>query len=128
MRRRRRRRCREKLNAATLRQDQRYLPRSMRRLTGLISVAAMLAAVVVFLSFRAERARGCSGRCSSSCGAAVGFSDHFGYQDVARITQSNEVVARVKVWHNDKPVQSGTLIFARSGPRSIRRSLVVTFG
>src|SRR6266576_2646382 len=38
-------------NPATLRQDQRYLSSSMRRLTGLISVIAVAMAIMVFLFF-----------------------------------------------------------------------------
>src|SRR5207248_3228312 len=41
----------DKLNEATLRQDQRYLPRSMRRLTALVSVVSLASAVVIFLFF-----------------------------------------------------------------------------
>src|SRR4051812_37148833 len=41
----------EKINPMTLRQDQRYLSRSMRRLTMLVSIVAVSTAVVVFLFF-----------------------------------------------------------------------------
>src|SRR4051812_16033293 len=41
----------DKLNPMTLRQDQRYLPRSMRRLTLIVSSSAIAMAVVVFLFF-----------------------------------------------------------------------------
>lgn len=105
----------EKLNAATLRQDQRYLPRSMRRLTGLISVASLLTAVAVFLTFPRGTGAGMFGQLQVKVAEPlVGFSDHFGFQDVARITQSNEIVARVKVWKNDKLVQTGSLVLRGS--------------
>ena len=96
----------EKLHAGTLRQDQRFLPRSMRRLTGLISVVSMATAVIVFLFFPRGAGYGMFGQLQFRPGDSVqAFSDTVQFQRVAKITQSNEVAAYVKVSKNGKPVE-----------------------
>src|SRR3954468_21919347 len=52
----------DKLNPMTLRQDQRYLPRSMRRLTALVSIVSVATAVVVFLFFPRNTGAGMLGQ------------------------------------------------------------------
>ena len=93
-------------NPNTLRQDQRYLSSSMRRLTGLISVCAVIMAVVVFLFFPRHTGSNILGPLQFKPSRALtGFSEQVGFQQVARITQNNELVAHVKVWHGDRLVQ-----------------------
>ncbi len=104
----------EKLNPATLRQDQRYMSRSMRRITLLVASVAIFFAVVVFLfcprptgeSFLGQRQLGAEP-------ALTGFSTEVSFQQVARITQSNEIVGYVQVWHNDRPVKGGQTLLLR---------------
>lgn len=101
-------------NPATLRQDQRYLTRSMRRLTGLVSGVAIASAVIVFLLFP----RGTGGNLIGSLRfkpsqTLTGFSDQVSFEQVARITQSNEEVARVTVEHNGQPVDGTEILMLR---------------
>lgn len=100
----------EKFNAATLRQDQRYLPRSMRRLTGLISAVSMVAAVLVFLLFPRGTGAGMLGQLQmKQVEPMTGFNDQVQFNEVAKITQNDTPVGTVTVWHNEKPVNSGSL-------------------
>ena len=95
-------------NPNTLRQDQRYLSSSMRRLTGLIAACAVAMAIAVFLFFPRNTGANILGPLQFKPSRALtGFSEQVGFQQVARITQNNELVAHVKVWHNEQPV-SGT--------------------
>jgi hypothetical protein len=101
-------------NAATLRQDQRYLARSMRRLTGLVSTVAVASAVAVFLFFP----RGTGGNLIGPlrfkpAQTLTGFSDQVSFEQVARITQSNEEVARVIVERNGQAVDGNELLLLR---------------
>ena len=87
---------------ATLRQDERHLSRSMRRLTGLMAVVSLAAAVVVFLLF------------PRGAGQAMLVPLQLQPQDgpdrvhrrgpvrpVARITQNDNVVAYAEVWKHE---------------------------
>ena len=101
----------EKLSPLTLRQDQRYLPRSMRRLTGLVSGVAIVFAVLIFLFFPRGGGAGILGPLQARRAAPLtGFSDEVRFQDVARITQNHERIAYVKVWHNDELSAGQTLL------------------
>src|SRR3954468_7970113 len=101
-------------NPNTLRQDQRYLPRSMRRLTGLISVAAVPMAVVIFLFFPRGTGANLLGPLQFKPNRSLtGFSEQVGFQQVARITQNNELVAHVQVWHNGEIVKGTGSIYLR---------------
>jgi transglutaminase-like putative cysteine protease len=98
------------LNAATLRQDQRYLSRSMRRLTGLVSTVSLVCAVFVFLFFPRGSGMGMFGQLQlRSPEVLTGFSDEVQQNQVARITQNSTPVATVRVLHNDTLVTSGSL-------------------
>ena len=105
----------DKIAPGTLRQDQRYLARSMRRLTALVSVVAIFFAVLVFLFFPRGSGAGMLGPLQSfhSASALTGFSDSVGFQDVARITQSHETVAFVKLWHGDRLVDGNATLLLR---------------
>ncbi len=81
-----------------LRQDERRLSSSLRRLTGLVAVAGVVSAVVVFLAF--PRGGGASflhdlPRMKPE-ESVTGFSGNVDFQDIARIQQNNEVAAHVE--------------------------------
>jgi len=93
----------------TLRQDQRYLGRSMRRLTILVSVASITTAVLVFLFFpRGSGANILTPLQVRQSQSLTGFSDQVDFQNIARITQNTEPVAYVRVQHNGQDVM-GTM-------------------
>ncbi len=97
-----------RLDPTTLKQDQRHLHRSMRRLTALVSVYAISCAVLVFLFFpRSAAARLFNQWQWRPQEPVTGFSDHVGYQQVARIAQNDDPVATVKVW-KDGVLVTGT--------------------
>jgi transglutaminase-like putative cysteine protease len=115
----------EKLNVATLRQDQRYLGRSMRRLTAMVSVVAMMCAVFVFLFTPRGTGAGMLGQFQLRPPEVLtGFSDEVQLNEVARITQNNTPVATVRVEHNGQLVQAGSLylrgatfqVYEKAGP------------
>jgi transglutaminase-like putative cysteine protease len=98
----------EKLNAATLRQDQRFLARSMRRLTGMVSSVALICAVFVFLFFPRGPGAGLLGQFQLKPPEVLtGFSDEVQFNQVARITQNNTPVATVRIERNGKLVEAG---------------------
>jgi transglutaminase-like putative cysteine protease len=101
-----------KFNPATLRQDQHYLSRSMRRLTGLVSFVSIATAVFVFLFFPRGAGEGIFGRrLMSPEQALTGFSDKVSFQQVARIARNDAIVARVKVTINGQaPATPGPLL------------------
>src|SRR4051794_35937691 len=104
----------DKINPATLRQDQRYLTRSMRRLTGLVSSVAIAFAVVVFLFFPRGTGAGLFGQLQfRPAQTLTGFSDEVSFQNIARITQSQEVVANVQLFKNDKAIEGSEQMLLR---------------
>src|SRR3954467_12306358 len=92
----------DRLGEATLRQDQRYLPRSMRKLAGLVSVVGMVTAVVVFLFFPRGSGAGMFGQLQIQRPAMTGFSEQVSFNSITNITQSNDIVAHVQVWKNGR--------------------------
>ncbi|HZZ41680.1 MAG TPA: DUF3488 and transglutaminase-like domain-containing protein [Tepidisphaeraceae bacterium] len=105
---------RQPLNAATVYQDQRYLTRSMRRLTMLVSGVAITCAVVVFLFFPRGTGGNLIGPLQFKASQTLtGFSDQVSFEQVARITQNNDEVARVTVEHNGKQVDGNSLLLLR---------------
>lgn len=96
---------REKLNEVTLKQDQRYLPRSMRRLAGLVALAGIGMAVFVFLFCPRGFGAGMFGQLQFQKPALTGFSQDVSLGDINRISQNNEIVAQVQVWKNEKRVE-----------------------
>ncbi|HEX8339934.1 MAG TPA: DUF3488 and transglutaminase-like domain-containing protein, partial [Tepidisphaeraceae bacterium] len=88
----------EEANVMTLKQDQRFLPRSMRRLTLFVSGVSIVMAVAVFLFFPRGSGAGIIGNLAFKPNQAMtGFSDQVSFQDVARITQNETPVASVNV-------------------------------
>src|SRR5436190_5663571 len=78
-------------NPATLRQDQRYLSSSMRRLTGLISLVAVAMAINVFLFFPRGSGANLLGPLQfKPKNALTGFSENVNFEQVARISQNND--------------------------------------
>ena len=100
----------EKLNAAILRQDQRYLARSMRRLTGLVAVVSLTCAIFIFLFFPRGSGAGMFGQLQLHPPETLtGFSDEVQQNQIAKITQDNTPVATVKVTHNGQLMNVGAL-------------------
>lgn len=99
----------EKLNLATLRQDQTYLTRSMRRLTGLVSIAAVSTGIFIFLFFPRGTAGGILGPLQFRPSQTLtGFSDQMSFQNIAAISQNNQLVAYVALYRDDEKVE-GTM-------------------
>jgi len=97
-----------KVNPLTLRQDQRFLPRSMRRLTAFVSVVSICMSIMVFLFFPRGTGAGIIGNLAFKPSQALtGFSDQVSFQDVARITQNEAEVAYVNVTKNGQPFGAG---------------------
>ncbi len=94
----------EKFSVAMLRQDQRYLTQSMRRLTAVVACVSIIFAVVVFLLFPRGAGAGLLGQLQFRANQTlVGFSDQVDFQQVAKIQQNTEIVAYVHLAHNGKP-------------------------
>jgi transglutaminase-like putative cysteine protease len=110
----------DQVNPATLRENARELPRSMRRLTGLISIAGVTMAVLVFLFFPRGTAQNLLGPLQAPASQALsGFNDQVGFQKVAQITRSEDVVARVELYQNDKRVTHPTELLLRGSVLSV---------
>jgi Ca2+/Na+ antiporter len=101
------------LNEATVKQDQRYLPRSMRRLAGLVSVAAVGMAVFVFLFFPRGTGAGMFGQLQLQPAALTGISGDVSFNSVTNITQNTEIVAQVECWHNERRVEGDMPLLLR---------------
>lgn len=95
----------DRVNPALLRQDARDLPRSMRRLTGLIAMFGIATAVLVFLFFPRGAGQSLLGPLQAPASRALsGFNDQVGFQNIAKITRSEDVVARVELYDGSKKV------------------------
>ena len=104
----------DRLSPATLRQDERYLSRSMRRLTGLVSGVAIVLAVVVFVLFPRGAGAGMFGPLQfRQSQTLTGFSDSVSFQQLAKITQSNEEVAYVFLSKDGEPVRGTETLLLR---------------
>src|SRR4051794_39897899 len=96
----------EKIGEAALRQDQRHLARSMRRLTGIVSAVAVVMAVLVFIVFPRGAGQNVLANIQfSPAQTLTGFTDEVNLTDVTRIQQNEAVVAHVELFHNDERVQ-----------------------
>lgn len=105
---------RVKVNPAMLRQDQRFLARSMRRLTFMVAGVSIVMAVVVFLTFPRGTGAGLLGQIQfRPTQALTGFSDQMSFQQVARITQNQEIIAYVQLWKNDSLVRGADGLLLR---------------
>lgn len=100
----------DKINPSVLRQDQRYLSQSMRRLTGLVSGVAILMAIVVFLIFPRGTGANLLGPLQIKPSQSLtGFSDQMNFEQIANITQNTQTVGWVQVWKNNAPYNTGGL-------------------
>jgi transglutaminase-like putative cysteine protease len=103
-----------KISPATLRQDQRYLARSMRRLTGLVASVSVTAAVIVFLFFPRGAGQGVLGQLQfRPASALTGFSDRVSFDQINNIKQNEEVVAHLTTWRDGEPVEGTQTILLR---------------
>jgi len=94
-----------KPNAATLRQDERFLGGSLVRLTTLVAVVSLAAAVVVFLLFPRNKGMGMLTNLQfKSSQTLMGFKPEVAFEQIAEITRSDEIVAHVRVWKAGQPV------------------------
>lgn len=110
-----------KISPLTLKQDQRFLSRSMRRLTGFVSTVAILMAVMIFLFFPRGTGAGIIGNINFRPSESLtGFSDKVSFQDVARITQNESVVAKVSITKNGQPFGGpGETIYLRGSAPNV---------
>lgn len=99
----------EHLNSPTLRQDQMYLSRSMRRFTGFVAVVSLATAAFVFLFFPRGKGGVLGEWQSEQRQPLTGFSDQITFGRLAQIQQSPEVVAHVLVWRDNQPWRAGPL-------------------
>lgn len=104
----------ERMSPATLRQDKRFLGRSMRRLTGVVSAIGIVTAVAVFLLFPRGAGAGMFGPLQFRQGQALtGFSETVNFQNLAAIAQNHAEVANVEVWRNGQPVDGADTLLLR---------------
>lgn len=99
-----------------LRQDQRRLSSSMRRLTALVSLVSVTCAVIVFLVFPRGSGANLVGRNRvqfRTTEAVTGFSSQMSFQDIARITQNDTPVAFLQVLRNGQPVRGTETLYLR---------------
>lgn len=105
----------DKIHPATLQQDQRFLTRSMCRVTGGMAVIGIIVAILVFLFFPRGRGAGALGQFQLQPSQAMtGFSEQMKHQGFARIAQNEEIVATVKAWKDDKLVQGTQPLLLRA--------------
>jgi len=92
------------LNPAALKQSQRYIARSMRRLTMTVSGVSLLVGLIVFLFFPRGTGAGLIGNLAFKPGDTMtGFNDKVDFQEVAKISQNDSQVAYVTVHKNAEP-------------------------
>src|SRR4051812_9363714 len=104
----------DKISPATLRQDQRYLASSMRRLTFLVSSVSVTLAVLVFLFFPRGAGQGVLGQLQFRPPSALtGFSDRVTFDQINQIKQNDEVVAHLTVWRGNEPVEGTQTLLMR---------------
>ncbi len=97
---------------AALKHDQTFLAKSMRRLTGLVAVYALVGAVLTFLLFPRGTGAGMFGQFQwRAADTQTGFSEQVSFNTVARITQNDEAMGTIKISLNDQPLSlPGTLM------------------
>jgi transglutaminase-like putative cysteine protease len=104
-----------------LSRDQRYLPSSMRRMTGIVSCSALVMAIVVFVLFPRGDSEGVLSAMQLRPSQAIaGFNDNVSFQKIAQITQNNSVIARVELFEKDQKTTNG-------GPLLLRGSVLDTY-
>jgi transglutaminase-like putative cysteine protease len=110
----------EQRNPATLRQDQRFLSRSMRRLTMVVAFVSVGCAVIVFLFFpRGAGANFIGPLQFKAVQRMTGMSEQVSFQQLARISQNTEVVGHIWVWHNGQLIQGTQELMLRGSTLDI---------
>jgi transglutaminase-like putative cysteine protease len=105
---------RDKLPPGTLRQDQRYLSRSMRRFTGLVTAVSLTTAVVVFVFFPRGAGAGVLGQLQfKRSDALAGMNERVSLEQINKIRQNAEVVAQVTVTRDGKLVEGTETLLLR---------------
>ncbi|QOV91191.1 transglutaminase TgpA family protein [Humisphaera borealis] len=104
----------EKVSPAVLRQDQRFLARSMRRLSVVTATGSILTAVVVFLVFPRGSGQSFLAPSQSRAGQSMtGFVDELNFNQVARIQQNDRIMGYTSVTKNGRPMGPGDTIYFR---------------
>jgi hypothetical protein len=104
----------EKLTPAAMRLDQRGMSRSMRQVTALIWTTSIACAVLVFLFLPRAGGQGWLGPGAfRQTRSVVGFTDEIRFQDVARISQRDDVIAHVKVTQDGQVHQDSSPLLLR---------------
>jgi protein-glutamine gamma-glutamyltransferase len=94
-----------KPNAATLRQDERFLGGSLIRLTVLVAIVSLSTAVAVFIFFPRMKGVGMFANLQfKSSQTLMGFKPEVAFEQIAEITRSDTIVAHVRIWKNGQPV------------------------
>lgn len=107
-------------NPATLRQDQRFLTRSMRRLTMVVALVSVTCAIVVFLFFPRGAGANFLGPLNlQAVQRMTGMSEQVSFQQLARITQNTEIVGHAWVWHNGQLVQGTRELMLRGSTLNV---------
>jgi protein-glutamine gamma-glutamyltransferase len=102
----------KRISPMTLRQDQRFLNKSMTRLTGFVSLVAIGMSVFVFLFFPRLPSGSLLGMPSlNPTQAQTGFSENVDFQGVSRIAQNNAIVAYIDIQRNGEPAPLGYYYF-----------------
>src|SRR6185437_11952078 len=103
-----------KVSPAALRQDQRRLSQSMRKLTGLVSFVGIVFAVAVFIFFPRGTGAGMLGPVQfKATQALAGFADEVSFQNIARIQQNEAMIAIVRLRHKGDIVHGGMPLMLR---------------
>jgi protein-glutamine gamma-glutamyltransferase len=104
----------DKLSPLTLRQDLRFLLRSMRRVTVAVTIVACACGAAVFVAFPRSPAGTFLGQFQIRANSSMtGFSDQVSFDQISQIRQNEDVVAHLTVWRNEKPVEGSASIYLR---------------
>ena len=93
----------------TLRQDQRWLNRSMARMTAVVAAFAIVMAIAVFLLFPRSSTANMLGWQFRPPVSATGMSDQMNMQSVARVQQNTAQIGTAKISRNGHSVQGGSV-------------------
>ena len=103
-----------KINPALLRQDQRHLTASMRKITLIVSTFAIVIAAIVFIAYPRGAGAGMLGPPQfKATQTLVGFTDDVSFQNIARIQQNEAQIGTVKLWRNGRLLRGETPLLLR---------------
>jgi len=104
----------EKVSPALLRQDERYLSRSMRRLASVTASGSLFAGIIVFIAFPRGSSQSFLGPIQSrGSQAQVGFGGEVNFDQIARIQQNDRIVAYTSVSKNGRALAGGDTLYLR---------------